>query len=106
MTNPGFQAHQTAYQTHQAESRRATQHVTDGALQLGRRYLRERRRDAASARSAHVPGSVAIRMIGRLIRFVVRLAILGAALGVLVLVLKQAEPSLYHQAVSWLKHLL
>jgi hypothetical protein len=34
------------------------------------------------------------------------LAILGAALGVLALVLKQAEPSLYDQAVSWLKHLL
>jgi hypothetical protein len=44
-------------------------------------------------------------MIGRLIRFVVTLAALAAALGIAALVLKQADPSLYDQAVSWLKHL-
>jgi hypothetical protein len=102
MTYPGFQAHQA----HQAESLRATQHATVDALQLGRRYQRARRRDAASNRSAHGAESAAIRIIGQLIRFVMTLAILGAALGVLALVLKQAEPSLYDQAVSWLKHLL
>jgi hypothetical protein len=30
MTNPGFQAHQAADHAQQAESRRATQHATDG----------------------------------------------------------------------------
>jgi hypothetical protein len=106
MTNPGLQAHQAAHQTHQADSRRAGQSATLAGLRLGRRYQRARARDAASASLAHGAGSAAIRMIGRLIRFVVALAIIGAALGVLALVLKQAEPSLYHQAVTWLKHLL
>jgi hypothetical protein len=106
MTYPGFQAHQAAHQAHQAESLRATQHATDAALELGRRYQRARGRGQASAASAHGAGSVVIRMIGRLIRFVVTLVIIGAALGISALVLKQADPSLYHQAVSWLKHLL
>ena len=105
MTHPGFQAHQAANQAHQAESLRATQHAVGGALELGRRHQRARR-GGAPAPSAHGAGSAVIRMIGRLIRFVVSLAILGAALGVLALVLKQAEPSLYHQAISWLGHLL
>ena len=102
MTYPGFQAHQMQ----QAESTRVAQRATHDGLELGRRHQRARRRDAASGPSAHGAGSAAIRIIGRLIRFVVRLAILAAALGVLALVLKQAEPSLYHQAVSWLKHLI
>jgi hypothetical protein len=105
MTNPGFQAHLAAHQAHQADSRRAGQSATLDGLRLGRRHQRARR-DAAIAPSAHGAGSAAIRMIGRLIRSVITLAILGAALGVLALMLKQADPSLYHQAASWLKHLI
>jgi hypothetical protein len=106
MTNPGFHANQAAYQTQQADSRRATQHATDGALQLGRRHQRARRRTGATAASPHGTGSAAIRMIGRFIQFVITLAIIAAALGISALVLNQADPSLYHEAVSWLKHLL
>ena len=102
MTYPGFQAHQTQ----QAESTRAVQHATVDGLQLNRRYQRARRLGRGSAPAAHGAGSVAIRMIGRLIRFVISLAIIGAALGISALVLKQADPSLYHQAVSWLRHVL
>jgi hypothetical protein len=107
MTYPGFQAHQTAdFQARQAESLRAAQWSTDAALRAGRRYQQARGRHGASASSAHTAGSAAIRMIGRLIRFTITLAIMLAALGVFALVLKQAEPSLYHQALSWLRHLL
>jgi hypothetical protein len=102
VTYPGFQAHQAQ----QAESTRVAQHATHAGLDLNRRYQRARTARGTSAPSARGPGSAAIRMIGRLIQFVVRLAILGAALGVLALVLEQADPSLYHQAVTWFKHLL
>jgi hypothetical protein len=117
MTYPGFQAHQAAqratdaalradFQTRQAESLRAAQWSTDAALRAGRRYQQARGRRGASTSSAHAAGSAAIRMIGRLIRFAITLAIILAGLGILALVLKQAEPSLYHQTVSWLLHRL
>ena len=102
MAYPGFQAHQAQ----QAESVRVAQHATHAALQIGREYHRARGRGGASAASARGSGSAVIRMIGRLIRFVIALAITAAALGISALVLKQADPSLYHQAVSWLRHLL
>lgn len=108
MTYPGFQTQQAAIQTHQArqaEALRAAQWSTDAALRAGRRYQQARGRRGAST-SAHAAGSAAIRMIGRLIRFMITLAIILAALVILALVFKQAEPSLYHQAVSWLRHLL
>jgi hypothetical protein len=116
MTYPGFQAHQAAqratdaalradFQTRQAESLRAAQWSTDAALRTRGRYQQARRRGASTS-SAHAAGSAAIRMIGRLIRFVITLAIILAGLGILALVLKQAEPNLYHQAVSWLGHRL
>ena len=101
MTYPGFQAQQAQH----AESTRVAQHATHNGLDLNRRYQRAQRRDRGSAASAHRPVSAAIRMIGRLIRFVVTLAAFAAALGISVLVLKQADPSLYYQAVSWLKNL-
>jgi hypothetical protein len=102
MTYPGFQAHQAQ----QAESTRVAQHATHHGLDLNRRHQQARAARGASAPSAHGPVSAAIRMIGRLIRFVVTLAAFAAALGIAALVLKQADRSLYDQAVSWLKHLL
>jgi hypothetical protein len=102
MTYPGFQAHQAQM----AESVRRSQHATHDGLRLGREYQRGRTARGASAASAHGAASATLRAIGRLIRFVVTLAVIAAALGIAALVLKQAEPSLYHQAVSWLKHLL
>lgn len=102
MTYPGFQAHQAQ----QAESTRLAQHATLDGLQRNRRYQQARAARGASAHSAHGPVSAAIRMIGRLIRFVVTLAVIVAALGISALILKQADPTLYHQADSWLKHLL
>jgi hypothetical protein len=87
MTYPGFQAHQAA----QANSTRVGQEATLDALRRGREYQR-----------AHGSPS---GMVHRFIRFVITTAVLLAALGVLTLVVKQADPSLYHQAVSWLKHL-
>jgi hypothetical protein len=118
MTYPGFQAHQAAqratdaalradFQTRQADSLRAAQWSTDAGLRAGRRYQRARGRRGASTPSARAAaGSAAIRAVGRFIRFVITLAIVLAGLGILALVLKQAEPSLYHQAVSWLGHRL
>ena len=74
MTYPGFQAHQAQ----QAESTRVAQHATHHGLDLNRRHQQARAARGASAPSAHGPVSAAIRMIGRLIRFVVTLAALGA----------------------------
>ena len=88
MTYPGFEAYQAAQQN----STRVGQEATLDALRRGREYQR-----------THGSPSGAIR---RLIRFVITSAGLLAALGVLALVVKHADPNLYHQAASWLKHLL
>ena len=90
MTSPGFQTHLQVHQAAQANSTRAGQQASLDGLRRGREYQR-----------THGSPSGALR---RLIRFVITSAGLLAALGVLALVVKQADPSLYHHAVSWLKH--
>jgi hypothetical protein len=88
MTYPGFRAHQAAHQAHQAESLRATQHATHAALRLSREHQQARRTRGAFASSRQGAGSAAIRMIGRLIRIVITLAIVATAVGILAIVLR------------------
>jgi hypothetical protein len=87
MSTPGFQNQQALH--------RATQAAEQSRLIARRR----------AARKGRAPAHGGLRMVGRVIRAIVSLLIIGFAIGVFVLIVKVVDPGWFGQISSWISSL-
>ncbi|WP_329049094.1 hypothetical protein OG738_40750 [Amycolatopsis sp. NBC_01488] len=95
MTNPGFMGQQAAQQ--------AAASARNAAMQQASRASQQTVRHASSLN--HQTYHPARGVVGRLFTFVFGLVTFAVALGILLLILSQAQPQWYHQILTWLHHL-
>lgn len=95
MTNPGFMGQQAAQQ--------AAASARNAAMQQASYAQQQSVRHASSLN--HRTYQPARRAVGGLFRFVFSLITIAVALGILLLILSQAQPHWFHQILAWLHHL-
>ncbi|MGH3377719.1 MAG: hypothetical protein ACRDP6_23600 [Actinoallomurus sp.] len=98
MTTPGFQAQQAAQQAAQRASSAASSHA-----QRAYQSAEASRHASFVARSHHGGGSGVFGLLGRLIGFVVTLAVIALAVGIFLAALGRANPGALHQLETWLQ---
>jgi hypothetical protein len=98
MTNPGFMGQQAAQQAAAAASRAASQ-------QANANYQQTVRHASSLNHQRHYRGGGGLGMFGRVASAVFSLVVLAAALGILLLILSQAQPHLFHVVTTWLDSL-
>ncbi len=97
MTNPGFMGQQAAQQAAAAASRAASQ-------QANTNYQQTVRHASSLNHQRHYRGG-GFGMFGRVASALFSLVVLAAALGILLLVLSQAQPHWFHVVTTWLDSL-
>lgn len=95
MSSPGSMGQQAAQQAAASASRGAQQHAS-ASYQHTVRHASN-----AVHRQQHLRGGRRLGLFGRLVRLVFTLAILVVAVGIVLLVLSQAQPDWFDGAVGW-----
>jgi hypothetical protein len=97
MTTPGFQSQQAAQQA-------ASRATSAAASQAQSSYLTgEAGRRAAFVARSHQRGLGPLRLLGRLVGFIVTLAVITFVVGIFLTILGQVSPAWPHHLATWIQ---